>query len=61
MIEKIEYDNDLEFLIVRLCPKHGGKLVKGRNYTLTMNYHFNMNDELKGFYLSKYKEGNVEK
>lgn len=61
MVEKVEYDEDLEFMIVRLCPKHGGKLVKGHNYTLSMNYRFNMTDELKGFYLSRYKEDGVEK
>lgn len=60
MIDGIEYDNEMEFLIVKLCPKHG-KLAKGDNYTLTMSFSGNLTDQLRGLYRSTYKEDGVEK
>ncbi|EFX67104.1 hypothetical protein DAPPUDRAFT_302210 [Daphnia pulex] len=57
----IHYDTDMEFLVIRLCPKHKDKLAKGANYTLSMNYVGNLTDQLRGLYRSTYKEDGVEK
>lgn len=57
----IHYDIEMEFLVIRLCPKHKDKLVKGANYTLSMNYVGNLTDQLRGLYRSTYKEDGVEK
>jgi len=57
----IHYDTEMEFLVVRLCPKHKDKLAKGANYTLSMNYVGNLTDQLRGLYRSTYKEDGVEK
>ena len=55
------YDKEMEFLIVKLCPKHKTKLNKGRNYTVSMNFVGNLTDQLKGLYRSSYTEDGVEK
>ena len=61
MVNGISYDTDMEFLIVRLCPKHKVKLAKGTNYTLSMSFTGNLTDQLRGLYRSTYKEDGVEK
>ena len=61
MVDAIEYDKEMEFLIVKLCPKHKTKLNKGRNYTVSMNFVGNLTDQLKGLYRSSYTEDGVEK
>lgn len=61
MVDGIEYDKEMEFLTVKLCPKHKIKLIKGRNYTLSMNFVGNLTDQLKGLYRSSYNEDGVEK
>lgn len=58
-VDGIEYDKELEFLIVRLDPTD--KLAKGTNYTLTMSFVGNLTDKLRGLYRSTYKEDGVEK
>lgn len=61
MVEGVEYDTELEFLIVRLCPEHKVKLIKGTNYTLSMSFTGNLTDQLRGLYRSSYKEDGIEK
>jgi len=61
MVDAIEYDKEMEFLIVKLCPKHKIKLNKGRNYTVSMSFVGNLTDQLKGLYRSSYTEDGVEK
>lgn len=58
-VDAIEYDTDREFLIIPLGGK--AKLVKGLNYTLSMDFVGNLNDQLKGLYRSSYKENGAEK
>ena len=60
-IAGIDYDTEMEFLIIRLSPQHVGKLTKGNNYTLSMNFVGNLTDRLLGFYRSTYKEDGLEK
>ena len=57
LLNGIDFDNDVEFLIIN--PK--AKLVKGRNYTLSMSFIGNLNDQLKGFYRSSYMEDGIER
>ena len=61
MVDGIDYDKEMEFLVVRLCPKHKVKLAKGTNYTLSMNFIGNLTDQLRGLYRSTYKEDGVDK
>lgn len=61
MVSGIEYDTELEFLIIRLCQMHKVKLAKGTNYTLSMSFVGNLTDQLRGLYRSTYKEDGVEK
>ena len=61
MVDGVEYDKEMEFLIVKLSPKQKLKLVKGRHYTLSMSFVGNLTDQLKGLYRSSYQEDGVEK
>lgn len=61
MVDGIEYNTEMEFLIVRLSPKQKVKLIKGTNYTLSMSFAGNLTDQLRGLYRSSYKEDGVEK
>lgn len=61
MVDGISYDTEREFLNVRLCQKHKVKLMKGHNYTLSMEFVGNLTDQLKGLYHSSYKEDGEEK
>ena len=61
MVDGIHYDEEKEFLVVRLSSKHKVKLAKGTNYTLSMNFIGNLDDELRGLYRSTYKEDGVDK
>ena len=61
MVDGIDYDKEMEFLVVRLCPKHKVKLAKGTNYTLSMNFIGNLTDQLRGLYRSTYKEDGVDR
>ena len=61
MVDGIDYDKEMEFLVVRLCPKHKVKLAKGTNYTLSMNFIGTLTDQLRGLYRSTYKEDGVDK
>ena len=61
MVDGIDYDKEMEFLVVRLCPKHKVKLAKGAKYTLSMNFIGNLTDQLLGLYRSTYKEDRVDK
>lgn len=61
-VDSIRYNTELEFLTVQLGQKGGKlKLVKGLNYTLSMDFVANLTDSLKGFYRSSYQENGVEK
>ncbi|XP_032798753.2 aminopeptidase N [Daphnia magna] len=57
----IHYDTEMEFLVIRLCPKHKDKLSKGTNYTLSMSFVGHLTDQLRGLYRSTYKEDDIEK
>ena len=66
MVDGIHYDEEMEFLVVRLSSKHETsapniKLAKGNNYTLSMNFIGNLTDQLRGLYRSTYKEDGVDK
>ena len=37
MVDGIHYDEEMEFLVVRLSSCHKVKLAKGAKYTLSMN------------------------
>lgn len=57
-VQKIEYDIEKEFLILKL----NAKLEKGRDYTLFMKFTSLLtNDESRGFYRFSYKENGVTK
>lgn len=60
-VKGIEYDTEVEFLIIELALKNKAKLRKGYNYTLSMTFTGRLNDELRGFYRSSYVEDGVEK
>ena len=60
-IDGIDYDIEAEFLIIRLSPQNVGQLIEGTNYTLSMDFVGNLNDELRGLYRSTYKEDGIEK
>jgi len=61
-LNDIEYDTELEFLTIPLSSKgNKQKLSKGLNYTLSMDFVGNLNDQLEGFYRSSYTENGVEK
>lgn len=59
-VEEIQYDTEVEFLIITMSMKKS-KLTKGHTYILTMSFIANLNDELRGFYRSRYTENGVEK
>ncbi|XP_052782181.1 putative aminopeptidase-2 isoform X1 [Mya arenaria] len=49
-----EEDKDLQQLVIHL----NGYTVKGQNYTLRLQFTGPLTDDLMGFYLSSYKDGN---
>ena len=51
-IEKHAYDKDREFYIAHLSQT----LTPGNNYKIAINYVASLNDNLKGFYRSVYKD-----
>ena len=61
MVDGIHYDEEMEFLVVRLSSCHKVKLAKGAKYTLSMNFIGNLTDQLLGLYRSTYKEDRVDK
>jgi len=61
VVKGVEYDKEVNFLIIELALKDKGKLRKGYNYTLSMAFTGRLNDELRGFYRSSYIEEGVEK
>lgn len=61
ILEKPEYDTELDFLILRLSTHIGIKLRKGKNYTLSMSFVGNLTDGMSGLYRSSYEENGVVK
>ena len=51
-IAKHDYDKAREFYIAHLSQT----LTPGRKYVIKINYVANLNDDLKGFYRSVYKD-----
>ena len=53
-----EFDEDREFYILKL----GKKIEKGNHYQISIDFVSELNDELRGFYRSTYKDkdGNEE-
>jgi len=51
-ITSYNYDKDREFFIAKLEKK----LIPGRNYSIKIHFVANLNDNLKGFYRSKFKD-----
>jgi len=61
-LDDIEYNTELEFLVIPLSSKRSKqKLIKGLSYVLSMEFVGDLNDELKGFYRSSYTEDGVER
>lgn len=59
-IQKFEYDTDKEFLIIYL--KSDSKLIKGRNYTLSMSFTSKLHEDSSiGFYRFTYIEQGASK
>lgn len=59
-IQKFEYNTEKEFLIIYLNSDN--KLIKGRNYTLSMSFTSKLNEDNSiGFYRFNYTEQGVLK